>query len=605
METILGIHPGHDATAALVQAGQVVAAVGEERLSRIKGHLGFPFRAVAEVLRLGRLRPDQVDLVAFTFNDYLNASPYFTRLILDPAGGAIDLANELPLTARWAMCRREWDVWLRGVHRTGRAWRQTTRRLYRDALDRLGLVCPYRSIEHHHAHAASAYYTAGYREGLVLTGDGSGDGLSATISLGRAGRIERIAQSAGQVSPGSFYAAVTRYLGFKRHRHEGKVTGLAAHGDPGPAYEILARCFGFDADRLCFTTGLGNGQRPGGPSLRTGLRMLRGKRFWGADTNRLLAYFDKKLAGIGREDVAAAVQKRLEDCWLAMLAAVEARHGVQPLVMAGGTFANVRLNQKLMEHGKGRPIYVYPNMGDGGTAAGAALAVRADAAGIDPAPLAHVYLGSGASEADMRAALENAGLVYEYCDPVEPRVAAEVAGGKVVARFDGAMEYGPRALGNRSILVKPTDPTVNRWLNRRLRRTEFMPFAPAVLAEEADAYFHNTASARLPGRFMTVTLAATGLCRQKAPAVVHVDGTARPQLVTRDANPGFHRVLRAYQRLTGLPLMINTSFNMHEEPIVCSAKDAVRCFLKGHLDVLALGPFIVLNPNGRNPNKEF
>ena len=234
-------------------------------------------------------------------------------------------------------------------------------------------------------------------------------------------------------------------------------------------------------------------------------------------------------------------------------------------------------------------------MGDGGLCVGAALA--ACVPGVLPQtmkapeePLEHVYLGAAPTEREIEATLRSHGLVPEPLDePLEERIAALLAQGYVVARADGRMEYGPRALGNRSILYQPTDPAVNDWLNANLARTEFMPFAPSVLHEERERCFNELEGAEHPAEFMTITFHCTPWMRRHMPGVVHLDGTARPHLVRRDRNPGMYRILEAFRRRTGLPGVINTSFNMHEEPIVCSAEDCVRAFLAG-LDYLAIGP---------------
>jgi carbamoyltransferase len=180
---------------------------------------------------------------------------------------------------------------------------------------------------------------------------------------------------------------------------------------------------------------------------------------------------------------------------------------------------------------------------------------------------------------------------------LEQRVATLLAAGKVVARFDGRMEYGPRALGNRSILYPSTDPTVNDWLNKRLHRTEFMPFAPVTIAEYAEQCYENIGDARYPASFMTMTFNCTDWMKQHCPAVVHVDGTARPQLIAREVNPSYYAIVEEYRKLTGLPSIINTSFNMHEEPIVCTPGDAIRSFTTGNLDYLAIGPFLLEHPS--------
>ncbi|MGB7214343.1 MAG: carbamoyltransferase C-terminal domain-containing protein, partial [Gammaproteobacteria bacterium] len=217
----------------------------------------------------------------------------------------------------------------------------------------------------------------------------------------------------------------------------------------------------------------------------------------------------------------------------------------------------------------------------------------------DPEPLVDVYLGPDLTEGDIAEALSRAGLVPESVDgPIEERIADLLVEGYVVARASGRMEYGPRALGNRSILYHPTDRTVNDWLNKNLRRTEFMPFAPSVLAEAAEDCFEDLEGGEHAAEFMTITFRCTPWMRERMRGVVHLDGTARPQLVRRDRNPSYYRIIEAFHRRTGLPAIINTSFNMHEEPIVCSAADCVRAFLEGNLDYLAIGPYLVKHPRG-------
>lgn len=197
------------------------------------------------------------------------------------------------------------------------------------------------------------------------------------------------------------------------------------------------------------------------------------------------------------------------------------------------------------------------------------------------------------------AALQQAQLAFTRYQPIEPQIAALIAAGKVVARFDGRMEYGPRALGNRSILYHAKEPEVNQWLNQRLGRTEFMPFAPATMMEHRDECYLGTGGCEHAAQFMTLTFDCTQRMKDTSPAAVHVDGTARPQLVTKTSNPSFHRILEEYHALTGIPSLINTSFNMHEEPIVCSPEDAIRAFLQGNLDYLAIGAYLVAHPSAQ------
>ncbi len=269
--------------------------------------------------------------------------------------------------------------------------------------------------------------------------------------------------------------------------------------------------------------------------------------------------------------------------------------GIDTVALSGGVVANVKMNQRIFEIPGVRRLFVYPNMGDGGTGTGAAfLAARQDLK--DREAYQAVYFGPDYDDAAIVAALRSEGLPFEHLEPIEPMIAKLIHQGHVVARFNGRMEYGPRALGNRSILYRATEPEVNQWLNQRLGRTEFMPFAPATLYEERHRCYDRIDRAELSAQFMTITFDCTEFMKRHCPAAVNIDGTARPQLVRPETNPSFYRILHAYYQLSGIPSLINTSFNMHEEPIVNSPEDAVRAFLQGRLDYLAIGNFLVRHP---------
>jgi carbamoyltransferase len=254
------------------------------------------------------------------------------------------------------------------------------------------------------------------------------------------------------------------------------------------------------------------------------------------------------------------------------------------------------MNQRIMELPGVEQVFVFPNMGDGGVGVGAALWVASQRDRRKPELLRNVFLGPGFREDEYEAALKNHDVAYTKSSHIEADVADLLADGKVVARFDGPMEFGPRALCNRSILCQGIDPSINKWLNDRLKRTEFMPFAPISLEKEAGKLYENVDRARDAAQFMTITMDCTPQMKKQSPAAVHVDGTARPQLVSPDVHPSVHDILTRYYAKTGIPSLINTSFNMHEEPIVCSPDDAVRGFLAGRLDALAIGRYLALAP---------
>ncbi len=463
------------------------------------------------------------------------------------------------------------NVAKRGSSRWGREAAAFHRRWHEDlesALGQLDLGGKLKRVEHHSTHAANAYYYSGFDEAVVVSLDGYGSGLAGSVSIGRGGKLQRIHSLEYPHSLGTFYESVTSALGFKAGRHEGKIVGLAAYGDPGVLAEVLM-------NRFCISDGT--------------FRIVENNNLFFA---RLLASKFPKI------DVAAAYQSVLERVAAGYVAHYVRLTGIRNVVLSGGVVANVKLNQRVKEIDRVSGIFVHPNMGDGGCGTGAALLEFAGEQELG-GRLKNVFLGPGFAEDEIVAALKRAQLPFTHYSVIEPKLAMLLAAGKVVARFDGRMEYGPRALGNRSILYHAKEPAVNQWLNQRLGRTEFMPFAPATLAEKrADCYL-NTCGGEYAAEFMTLTFDCTDEMKRDSPAAVHVDGTARPQLVTPQSNPGFHRILNEYYKLTGIPTLINTSFNMHEEPIVCSPDDAIRAFLQGNLDYLAIGTFLVPHPSGR------
>ena len=577
---VLGITTEGDGGAVVAEDGRVLAAVNEERLCRLKLVVGFPRGAIREVLRLAQTTVDELDAVVVaseraTFVDELE--PFDGWFQHSPHGFADFLrqsvaskfaryGNSLPIlqSAYYALLTP--SFWNR---------RRVIRRILRDEF-RVRL--PIKFIDHHFAHVASAYFTGGFRDALAVSIDGGGDGRSALVCAVRNGRFEYLHEVSAYNSLGNYYAYVTHICGFKAQKHEGKITGLAAHGEP--KYLPLLEEF------ITFEDG--------------SFRNRGGVVFQGA-----IAELRRRLpAGWTREDLSASIQRHCEDLARRFVQHWARRSGLHDVAMAGGVFANVRVNQEVHALPEVDRVFIHPHMGDGGMSAGAALAASVPGVIEKTMPttlesIPDAYLGADLAEEEVASAMQEHGLQPEPDDgPIEQRIADLLADGYVVARANGRMEYGPRALGNRSILYQPTDPKVNEWLNERLFRTEFMPFAPAVLYEEREKCFKHVAGAEHAAEFMTITFNCTPWMCEHMKGVVHLDDTARPQLVRRDRNPSFYRIIEAFYQRTGLPGIINTSFNMHEEPIVCSAEDCVRAFLQGNLDYLAIGPYLIKHPCG-------
>lgn len=564
---ILGINTFHDAGAAIVIDGKVVAAVNEERLNRDKMYWGAPYRSINAVMKLAKLEPKDID--------------YITVAGITLMGGEYHDFNKVKFLKRVV----DW-ISIFGIAEL-KIVNKLYRLIFRIFREEKELIAFLKSrgfnqkinfIEHHLSHAASAYYTSHFsfdEKVLIVTTDSSGDGLCATISIGRGGKIERKHETSFFHSPGVIYSYVTHNMGFIYGRHEGKVTGLAAYGDPQKTYHIFEKIMGYDLKKLEFRSAL---------------------KSWGRPAARKLHLMCQ---GYKREDIAAGVQKRLEDVCVAIVKEACNRYGTKKVALAGGVFANVRVNQKISEINDVEDVYIHPHMGDGGVSTGSALYFWAEKNLLEGKevrwqPLKHVYLGLSFSKEEIEKELKDHKIKYVESTEVEKDIAKLLADGKVVARFNSAVEYGPRALGNRSILYQPDDKTVNDWLNNRLARTEFMPFAPSVIFERAAKYFNNfNGGFSFSAEFMTITYNVTEECIKEAPAVAHVDNTARPHLVRKEINPSFYKIIEEYEKLTGRGIIINTSFNMHEEPIVCSPEDAIRCWKRGHLDVLAIGDFIL------------
>jgi carbamoyltransferase len=553
---ILGLSPlDKDATACLYVDGEWTA-VAEERLSRVKLHAGFPKRALAELWTRAGVDPAEVQQVVYPF------MPWWVEGARMIGGFARDLPFALTNGTSWGAKRRHLTAYAGWCRAAIAAHRRYHRELHSE-LRSLGLESKLTRVEHHAAHAVGAYLTSGFDEALAVTLDWYGGGLSGSVSRCTPAGVARLHDFRYPHSLGLFYAQVTAALGFKPSRHEGKILGLAAYGDP--------RVLGSEV-RERFTRG------EGGFRYRSGMDP---------------AYAKDLAERYPREHVAAAYQHVLEAVACEIAADWLEKTGLRDVVLSGGVAANVKLNQRIGELEGVERVFIYPNMGDGGTDVGAVLAFLSAREELESREWETCYLGPDFSDDRMAEAIRAAGLQPTRSESVARDVAKLLADGNVVARFAGAMEYGPRALGNRSILYAATDPDVNEWLNRRLGRTEFMPFAPVTLVEHCRDRYLDIDKVLSPARFMTITCECTEIMKRESPAAVHVDGTARPQILRREDNPDFYAIVEEYRGLTGIPTLINTSFNMHEEPIVCTPEDAVRGFMDGNLDYLSMGPFLV------------
>lgn len=575
-DLFLGVSDSHDSGAALVRGGRILAAVNEERYNRKKMSGGIPRRCLEEIWHIAGVKPEEVTRVGIAGTATLGTPPLnndfsddsgnvstgqkLAEFIDRAPGGDFLLANPA------ANAAYRHFISAAGSGRIDRI---------RTHLKEVGVSAELAAFGHHDCHIASAYFTSGDPASLVISNDGFGDGRCCQVAVSDNGsaRLRTISSNSFFNSLGVYYNYVTNFCGFTKSHHAGKTTGLAAFGNPDKTIAIFESMIAWDPIR--------------------GIYVNHGKLF-----RNCLNDIRTRLAGVSREDAAAGIQKHFENVLTAMVSHYVTQTGRRNVVLTGGIHANVKVNQRIAELPGLDRVVVFPNMGDGGLALGAAYLAQAAAHPNDirPAPLNDVYLGPSYTEPFIAACLSEGGVAFSKPANLAAAVAQHLKKNKIVARCDGRMEYGPRALGNRSILYPAINSEVNKWLNQQLKRTEFMPFAPVVRAVDAPTFFKRcdkrTANS---AEFMTITYDVTERCKREAPAVVHVDGTARPQVLRREINPGYYDILDEYHKTTGLSVLVNTSFNIHEEPIVCTPQDAIKAFYESNLDTLVLGPFLVIN----------
>ncbi|MDX2259713.1 MAG: carbamoyltransferase [Hyphomicrobiaceae bacterium] len=596
---ILGISAFyHDSAAALIEDGRIVAAAQEERFTRKKHDQRFPEQAIAYCLAEAGVSLDEVDHIAFFEKPLVK----FERLI------ETYLANA---PRGFASFRTAMPVWIKD------------KLFQKPGLEAaLGAMAPSGSVagkllfaEHHQSHAASAYYPSPFEEAVVLTMDGVGEWATTSAAIGRGNRLDTLKEIHWPHSLGLLYSAFTYYTGFKVNSGEYKVMGLAPYGTPRYAQAILDTIIdlkpdgSFWLDQSYF-------------NYATGLTMTSEKfhRLFGGPPRRE----EDKLTQRDM-DLAASVQAVTEEAMLRMTRHLARETGIENLCLAGGVALNCVGNGKVLRDGAFKRIFVQPAAGDAGGALGAALAAyhqhNGKARVLDGARdgMQGGYLGPAYAQSDIEGRLTRAGATFKVLDDgamIEGVVDALEAG-HAVGWFQGRMEFGPRALGGRSILGDPRNPEMQRTLNLKIKyRESFRPFAPSVLSEDVDQWFDLDRDspymllvadvAERRRRKMNIDEEALfgidklNVVRSEIPAVTHVDNSARIQTVHADTNPRYHRLLSSFKARTGCPVIVNTSFNVRGEPIVATPEDAFRCFMGTEMETLAVGN-CVLAKSEQNP----
>jgi carbamoyltransferase len=573
---ILGIHDGHLSTATLLVDGRIVAMASEERFTRKKNQGGPPARSIAWLLDYAGLRGADIDAVALAtlsqpLTEWESDARQIRRRAFNMAAsllpGAVVGSRALVKPYVYVYKRkRDWAALDAALRQNG-----IPPRLYAD-----------HRFEHHHCHAATAYYLSWRRQNskpvLVVTADASGDGLCATVSIGHQGRIERLHSIPSYHSIGELYTRVTEMLGMKPLDHEYKVMGLAPYAPAAlaaRAYRVFSTYYRLTRDGLSFENTAG---------------------VWGPGLSAKMA---RDLAGVRFDGIAAGVQKLVEEIVTGFVLGWVKKTGVRSVAVAGGLFMNVKLNMLLSDRPEIEELFLMPSCGDESVGLGAALLAYAGHQGalsgeVDIPSLGDLYLGPEYSSDESLASLEKFAdqVAWIAADDIDAVVAGGLAQGEIIGRLSGRMEWGARSLGNRAILADPRDLRNVRRLNAAIKKRDFwMPFAPSLLHERSPDYLLNPRG--LPAPFMINAFRTTPLAERDIPCGLHpFDLTCRPQLVTREANPGFHHLISEFERITGVGGVINTSFNLHGEPIVCSPGDALRTFLNSDLDAVAIGKYL-------------
>ncbi len=558
---ILGLTTLGDSAAALIKDGQLIAAVEEERFSRVKHHSGFPYRAIQFCL----------DEAGITLKDVEHVGHYWKPWILRHK--AIQAAKSAFISLDMFKARAD-----RGVAQVSNSYLGMFKHPQR-LRDHFGPSSfKFHYLEHHQTHAASAFFVSPFETAAILTWDGTGEDTTTLFSRGAGNKMEVLKRIKLPHSLGQFYSAVTNYIGFDMFNgDEWKVMGLAAYG--------LPKHVDFFREKVLTTNGSGD--------FRFNIKVLdhhlaKHYQFSDAIVNEL-GPARKKGEELSEHhwDIACSAQKALEDTAIYLVKQIKEMTGEENLCMAGGVAFNSVMNGRIFHETPFKRFYVQPAAGDAGCSLGAAMMVWHQKLGNERSfQMGHAYWGPGFSNAECREALDAAGLKYEtFADDVLlPRLAKMISEGAIIGWFNGRMELGPRALGARSFVADPRRADMREILNDKVKLREwFRPLAPSMLEEHAMEVF----GVEHHDPFMITVIEVAEAYKKKIPAVVHVDGTARPQMVSKEANPRYWQLINEFKKITGIPMLLNTSFNV-QEPIVCTPSDAINTFRNAAFDALVL-----------------
>lgn len=575
MSYTLGIHDGHTSTAAILKGSKIIGALSEERITRKKVQSGFPEKAISKLLEYNKIDPTEIDQIAMgniitplTQEDMFSGKLDYRRLdrFIFPK-----INKLIPKKMKNSSISLEIYRKLFGKHKD-------RMELIRNKLTDLGITKDFEIIEHHYAHACTALYKNqhNFKECLVITNDGCGDGISATINIFKDGNVERIKEISCFNSIGEFYSRITQYLGMKPLEHEYKVMGLAPYPREDIYYEKIKNHF-----YQFFKT--------------SGLDIINNTGCWG---DNYLPFFQKNISSYRFDYIAKATQDLLEKIILEWIFNAINETDIHKICLAGGLFMNVKLNMKIRNLAEVDKLFVFPSGGDESIAIGAALGLNSTNNNYNNfSPLGDLYLGPQYSNEEIENELNNKkyrnNIQFEYIETIEDEIVDKLLNKKIIARSSGRMEWGARALGNRSIIAIANDPSILHKVNKAIKKRDFwMPFSPSILYSAKDDYILD--NNKMLSHYMNMAYNTTEKATRDIIAAIHpFDFTARPQIVSEEFNKKYYNIIKKINKEIEIGGILNTSFNLHGEPIVNLPKDALHTLLNSELDYLVMENFIV------------
>jgi len=566
MATLLGFSDASSGSSAcIIRDGIILAAIDEERIRRIKYCGGFPELAIKEVIRISKIRPSDIDRVAIGYKEILLPS-YIKQSILNQRTITANPIKNWTDRIGISMFEKYYSYshtskFLKRLEYT------TTQNMIRTALSKLGINAPIVRYDHHTCHAATAALTSGWSKCLVITADGRGDGITSTVSIFENNELKRLSYSTVESSLGHFFGAVTEAIGFRYGNDEGKTEALAAFGKETKAYNILKSFFHVEELEI------------------------KGKL---APYHRNISLkFSHLLKDFRKEDSAYAAQRVLDETVTELVKNAIRITGINQVVLAGGIFYNVKTNQKIYQIPEVADMYVYPAAGDSGVSIGAVLLDSHLHEGIKNKKTEHVYYGASYSNDYIKTVLDKTDFEYEYIEDIGSYVGSEIIpNDSMVGWFRGSMEFGPRALGARSILISPKKlENKKKILSTIKKRPEFQPFCPSITHESIKDYVINDKNSEVP--FMILALTGTEKMVKEAPATTFIDKSVRVQDVKREINPEFHSLISNFGDTSGTPVLLNTSFNKSGQAIVHTPEQALYDLKNSGLDYLVLENYLV------------